>query len=252
MTAIDQLNAERIKLSTIRSPLWACLAAAVCSLAIAAMQGDNAYGAAGLRPQSAALGVAVFGVPVLMILAAMTVTGEYRSGMIRTTFAANPNRTLVLVAKAVVAGVFSGVYAAVLAIGAVVVAQMASDPVLGGRLSLTDGSVWRVVGSVGLYASLAAVLGVAVGALLRHTAGAVAILLLWPLVIEPIVGNAPDVGAQVGPFLPFGNAFIFTDVSWLYPTYAMPWGAVGSLGYFTAVVAVAFGAATVLINRRDA
>ncbi len=49
------------------------------------------------------MGVAVFGVPVLMILSAMTVTSEYRNGVIRTTFAAIPNRTLVLVAKAVVA-----------------------------------------------------------------------------------------------------------------------------------------------------
>ena len=58
-------------------------------------------------PEKAAIGVAVFGVPVLMILASMTVTGEYRSGMVRTTFLATPNRTLVLVAKAVVAALFS-------------------------------------------------------------------------------------------------------------------------------------------------
>jgi ABC-2 type transport system permease protein len=51
--------------------------------------------------------VAIFGVPVLMILAAMAVTGEYRSGMIRTTFMATPNRALVLVAKAVVAAVYA-------------------------------------------------------------------------------------------------------------------------------------------------
>ena len=77
-------------------------------LGLAALQGSTAYGAAPLPPEKAAIGVAVFGVPVLMVLAAMTVTGEYRSGMIRTTFMATPNRTLVLVAKAVVAALFSG------------------------------------------------------------------------------------------------------------------------------------------------
>ncbi len=58
-------------------------------------------------PERAAMGIAVFGVPVLMVLASMTVTAEYRSGMIRTTFIAAPNRTLVLVAKAVVMSVFA-------------------------------------------------------------------------------------------------------------------------------------------------
>ena len=91
-----------------------------------------------LPPEKAALGVAVFGVPVLMILASMTVTGEYRSGMIRTTFMATPNRTLVLVAKAVVAAVFSAVCAAVMVIGSVVVARLVAKPLVGSQLSLTD------------------------------------------------------------------------------------------------------------------
>lgn len=252
MTVPAALNAERIKLSTVRSPLWSCIAAAVCGLGIAALQGASAYGAAGLPPQSAAIGVAVFGVPVLMILAAMTMTGEYRSGIIRTTFAANPNRTAVLAAKAIVVALFSGLFAALLTIGAVVVARSATGPLLGAQLSLTDGSVWRVVGSLALYAALAAVLGLAVGALLRHTAGTVAVLLLWPLVVEPIVGNLPNVGSEVGPFLPFGNIFVFTDVQWLYPTYVMHWGPVGSLVYFATVVTVGYVAATVVVNRRDA
>jgi hypothetical protein len=250
--AIAALNAERIKLSTIRSPLWSCVAAAVLSLGVAALQGSSAYGAAGLPPEKAALGVAVFGVPVLMVLSAMTMTGEYRSGTIRTTFAAIPNRTLVVVVKAIVAALFSAAYTAVLVLGAMLAAQVASTPVLGSMLSLTEAGVWRVTGALALFAALAAVLGVGVGALLRYAAGAVAVLLLWPLVVEPILGNLPDVGSQVGPYLPFGNAFRFTDVEWLYPTYSMPWDRFGSLIYFAAVVAVVFIAATVVVNRRDA
>ena len=246
------LNAERIKLSTIRSPLWSSIAAAVLSLGVAALQGSSAYGAAGLSPEKAAVGVAVFGVPVLMVLSAMTMTGEYRSGMIRTTFAAVPNRTLVIAAKAVVTAAFSAFYTAAMVIGAVLVARMTATPLLGAHLSLTEPGVWRVVGALALFAALAAVLGVGVGALLRHAAGAVAVLLLWPLVVEPIAGNLPDVGSQVGPYLPFGNAFVFADVQWLYPTYSMPWDRLGSLTYFAAVVAVVFVAATVVVNRRDA
>jgi hypothetical protein len=198
--------------------------------------------------------VAVFGVPVLMVLAAMTVTGEYRSGMIRTTFMATPNRSLVLVAKAVVAALFSVVCTALMVIGAVLAARVSAPPVVGveSHLSLAAAETWRAVGAIALYGVLAAVLGVGVATLLRHSAGAVAVLLMWPLVVEPILGNLPNIGSEIGPYLPFGNAFLFTRVQWLYPVYDMPWGERGSLLYFAAVVALVFAAAIVVVNRRDA
>ncbi len=191
MSAAAVLNAERIKLSTTRSPLWSAVAVAVLSLGLAAMQASTVYGPGPLEPQKAAMGVAVFGVPVLMILSALTVTNEYRSGLIRTTFMAVPNRTLVLVAKAIVAAAFSSFYAAVMVVASIVVARSDLD--------------WRLVGAIALYAALAAVLGVAVGALLRASAGAVALLLLWPLVAEPLLGNMPNISTEVGPYLPFGE-----------------------------------------------
>jgi ABC-2 type transport system permease protein len=252
MSAVAVLESERIKLSTTRSVLWTSVAIAMLSIGLAALQGSIAYGAAQLPPERAATGVAVFGVPVLMILAALTVTGEYRSGMIRTTFMATPNRTSVLVAKAVAAAMFSAVYAAALTIAAVLVGRLMAPPLVGSNLSLVDPGTWRLVGAISLFAALAAVLGVAVAALLRHSAGAVAVLLMWPLVAEPILGNLPNIGSEVGPYLPFGNAFLFTRVEWLYPVYDMPWGERGSLLYFAAVVAVTFAAAIVVVNRRDA
>jgi ABC-2 type transport system permease protein len=252
MSVASALNAERIKLVTVRSPLWSGIVAAVCSLGIAGLQGATAYGTAGLPPERAAIGVVVFGVPVLMVLAAMTVTGEYRTGMITATFTANPNRATVLVAKAVVAAVASGVFTVLLTIAGLTVARLSADPLLGAQLSLADGAAWRVVGAVTSYAALAAVLGVGVGALLRHTAGATALLLLWPLIVEPVLANLPDVGARVEPFLPFGNAFAYVEVQWLYPRYDMPWGPFGSLVYFVVVVAAVFVSSVVLVNRRDA
>ena len=254
MSAVALLNAERIKLSTTRSPLWTAVAVAGLSLGLAAIQGSAAYGPTPLPPEKPAIGVAVFGVPMLMVLAAMTVTGEYRSGTIRTTFMATPNRSLVLTSKAVVAAVFSGIYTALMVIGAVLAARMAAPPLVGveSRLSLAAAETWRVVGAVALYGVLTAVLGVGIGALLRHSAGAVTVLLMWPLVVEPILGNLPNIGSEVGPYLPFGNAFLFTRVQWLYPAYDMPWGERGSLLYFAAVVAAVFAAAVVAVNRRDA
>jgi ABC-2 type transport system permease protein len=252
LAVLSEIRAERIKLSTTRSPLWMAASVAVLSLGLAMLQGTTAYDFATLPPQKAAMGVAIFGVPVLMILASMTVTGEYRSGMIRTTFMAVPNRTVVLVAKAIVAAVFSGVCAAVMVVGSIVVARAVAKPFVGSQLSLSDPASWRAVGAIALYAALAAVLGVGVGALLRAAPGAVAVLLLWPLVAEPILGNLPNIASEVGPYLPFANIYLFIDVQWLYPAYAMPWGGIGSSVYFTAVVAVVFVAAQVVLNRRDA
>jgi len=254
VTAAALLDAERIKLSTTRSPVWTAVAVAGLSFGLAAIQGSAAYGVGPLPAERPALGVAVFGVPVLMVLAAMTVTGEYRSGMIRTTFMATPNRTLVLVAKAVVVSVFTGAYTAVMVVGAVLAARMAAPPRVGAesQLSLAAAGTWRVVGAIALFGALTAVLGIGVGVLLRHSAGVVAVLLMWPLVAEPILGNLPNIGSEVGPYLPFGNAFLFARVQWLYPVYDMPWGELGSLLYFAAVVAVVFAAAIFVVNRRDA
>jgi ABC-2 type transport system permease protein len=239
MSALAAVNAERIKVLTTRSTLWSAAVIAVLSLGLAAIQASTAYGPGGVPPEKAAMGVAVFGVPVMMVLSALTVTNEYRNGVIRTTFAAVPNRTLVLVAKAVVAAVLSGVYSAVMVMASIVVAH--SDP-----------GDWRLVGAIALYAVLAAVLGVAVGALIRASAGATALLLLWPLVAEPLLGNMPNISPRIGPYLPFANAFTYIDVQWLYPYYAMPWGPVGSIAYFAVVVAAVFVAALVTVNRRDA
>ncbi|KGI66586.1 ABC transporter permease [Mycolicibacterium rufum] len=226
-SALAVLNAERIKLTTLRSPILSVALVASFSVGLAAMQ-----------PRTAALSVVAFGVPVLMVVAALTVTGEYRTRMIATTFLATPARSVVLGAKAVVAAVFCAVAAAVMVIGSLLVAR---EPL-----------AVRTVAAIALYAALAAVLGVGVGALLRHSAGAVSVLLLWPLLVETLVGNLPGRGPQIGPYLPFANMFRFLDVQWLFSGYAWHWGPLGSLAYFTALVAVVFGAAVFVVNRRDA
>lgn len=244
------VNAERIKLATLRSPLWATAAAAVLSFGLAALQASVAYDNERLEVPVAALGVAVFGVPVLMIVAAMTLTGEYRSGLIATTFMATPARTLVVCAKVLVAGAFSAVSGALMVVGSVLVARFVAAPGVAAGLTAADTLVFAA--AIALYAALAAALGVAVAALLRHTAGAVTVLLLWPLLVEPLLANLPGRRWEIGPYLPFANVFRFLDVQWLFPGIAMRWGTVGSLGYFAAVVAVVFAMALLTVGRRDA
>jgi hypothetical protein len=199
-----------------------------------------------LTPADTVLGAVVFGVPVLMVVAAMTVTGEYRTATIATTFAATPARWIVLAAKGVVAAVFCAVIAALtVALSALVVTALHHGPGVGAGLP-------AATARVSAYAAVAGVLAVGVAVLLRHTAGAVTVLLLWPLLVEPLLANLPQTGARLGPWLPFANAFRFLDVRWLLPDIDPPWGPGGSLVYTAAVVAVVFGAALVVISRRDA
>ncbi len=244
------VDAERIKLTTLRSPLWASAAAAMLSFGLAALQASVAYDYARLTASEAALGVAVFGVPVLMIVSAMTLTGEYRSGLIATTFMVTPGRMLVICAKALVAAVFSAVAAALMVAGSVLVARLFAAPGVGDGLTLAGTGGFAA--AIALYAALAAALAVAVAALLRHTAGAVTVLLLWPLLVEPLLANVPGRRWEIGPYLPFANVFRFLEVQWLFPEFAWRWGTLGSLGYFAAVVAIVFVAALVTVERRDA
>ena len=95
----------------------------VLGLGFAAIQAATLSPQGVLEPQRAAIGVSVFGVPVLMILSAMSVTGEYRSGMIRTTFLATPRRAWALTAKAIVMGALSAVVTGAMVVAAVVFAR---------------------------------------------------------------------------------------------------------------------------------
>jgi ABC-2 type transport system permease protein len=242
------ISAEWIKLTTTRSPFLLACAVTLLSLGFAAIQA--VAGLTPLLPERAAIGVATFGVPALTILAALTITGEYRTGTIATTFLASPERTLVLLAKSAVAAAVSAVITAAMVLASCLLAGqlITEDP--GADLSATSPEVWRAVGAITLYAALCAILGVGLGALIRHSAGVIAVVLLVPFVAEPLLGSAPRIGHRVGPLLPFTNAYAFTEVPSLV-TFTMWWGPLGSLVYFTALVLVIFGAAVVVTGRRD-
>lgn len=247
---MSAIAAERIKLTSTRSPGWLALTVIVLSLGFAAIQAVAALPYSTLAPDRAVLGVAMFGVPVLMILSALTVTGEYRTGMIRTTFMATPRRSRVLIAKAAVAMALSGLLGAAMSLGSIVLVGAMVDERQGAQLALTLSGPWRTVAAVTLYAVLAALLAVGLGALLRHSAAVIAVLLLMPFVVEPLLGATPGLGSRLGPLLPFANANAFTEIPWLQ-TFSMWWGPVGSAVYFAAVAATVFAAALAVVTRRD-
>lgn len=246
------LLAEWSKLTSTRVPLWAALAVAVLSLGMALLLGYTAYPLSPMSAPKAATGAAMLGVPALMVLASMTVTGEYRSAMIRTTFLVTPNRSLVLTAKALVAALFCAVVTAPATLGSVLLAAAVAAPRAAAGLDLAHADTWRCVGAVAVFAAVAAVAAVAVGVLVKEPATAVAVLLMWPLVIESVLGSLPPISDRVGPYLPFANGLEFIGVPRFTAPYPMAWGPAGGGLYFAAVVAVIAAAALLAINRRDA
>lgn len=253
------LAAERIKFTTTKSPWWCSAIVVVLGLGFGALLGlagklaaesDNA---SDIPPTTVydvvGSGVGGFGIMVLMILAALTVTSEYRFGLIRTTFQAVTNRASVLGAKALIVGVYGALLSLVLAFGAFYLAKALAGDQAGALLSFDVDGTWRVIYGTAILAFVQIVLAVGVGALLRQSAGAIAILLLWPLLLENLVGIIPKVGEKIQPFLPFLNANHFLGSG---GSIDFHWGPIGSLIYFIAFTAVVFGAAVVVVNRRDA
>ena len=143
---------------------------------------------------------AFLGLMVIVVVAAMFFSTEYRRGLIRTTLAATPRRGAVLAAKAVVIGAvafITGLVAAVVSIGLGVPKEENQGQVLLTTPVLTDVRV--IVGTAAMLA-VAAVFAVALGAILRRSAAAITIAVVT--VVMPFLLTALNVvPAGVGDWL---------------------------------------------------
>lgn len=248
--------AERIKLTSTRSPWWCSAIVVALGLGLAALIAAVSRASVGkenetlLTTAGAMVGVSGFGVMVLMIMATLTVTSEYRFGIIRTTFQATPNRSRVLVTKALLTGAYAAMLTFVLGLLAYLIAKpLAGDA--GRQMSLSSDADWRALYGLAIYAFLAVVLSVGVGALVRQSAAAISLIVLWPLLIETLLGSFGSFGRNVQPFLPFANInrFLGEDTASAAHWHWGPWG---GLIYFIVFTAIVFGAAVVVTNSRDA
>ncbi|MDL9938386.1 ABC transporter permease [Gordonia sp. ABSL1-1] len=241
---IATINAERIKLTTTRAPYWCLGTVAVLALGLAFLTGIGSSNGDPLDVYVYLVGLNTLGIAVLTIMAILGITSEYRFGTIKPTFLAVPKRWTVLTAKAVVYAVLAFVVVLVLFVVSLVLAFSAA----GADLDFGDSDTIRAMWGTPVVASLYMVIAIALGALLRHTAGAVALALIWPWVAENIIAALPTVGEHVGPFLPFLNATAFLSGG----NDDFHWGAYGSLAYFAGFTAILFGIAVAVVDKRDA
>ena len=252
-----ELRSEWIKLRTVRSTIWSYATVIGISLGLAALMSASidlagreipAVEQATFLAQPATFGV-FFGQLVVAVLGVLAISGEYSTGMIRSSITAVPRRLPVLAAKAVVLFVCTFVVGLISTIGSYLVAAM----FLAGKgvtASLADPDLLLPLLGGALYLALVAVFALGVGAMLRSSAGGIAaslgILLLLPIVLSMIPAQWL---ADLLPYL-ISNAGLasfglngFTSASfetWQNILIVVGW------------VAVSLAGAAVLLKRRDA
>ncbi len=235
---------EWIKLRTLRSTRWSLLVALAGLIGIGIASGVNTRNPRGDVTNNILAGGALASL-VFAVLGVLVMTSEYSSGAIRATLAASPRRPLVLTAKASVFGVVALVagelatFAGFLA-GAAFVRAGVPHP------ALSQPAVLRAVALSGAYLSLVGLIGLALGAIVRH--GAVAITAVVGLVfVAPLLGLAATPAGKFIPELIYANSLGATQP--VSGFSLSPWAGFGIICAYAAVLLAVGGW---LFARRDA
>jgi ABC-2 type transport system permease protein len=201
------ITSEWIKFRTLRSTL-AVLGAAMIGLVVIALivafntrhltaniQADDADASGPM--QGYYLGQLLIGA-----LGVLFVTGEYSTGMIRSTLAAVPKRLPVLWAKLIVFVTVTATAMIVMCVVAFLAAQAVISRSRTGY-SLTDPHVLRVVIGTAVYLTLIGVIGAMLGWIVRSTPGAlvayIAVILVLPVLFGTVLGTW---GKDIAKFMP--------------------------------------------------
>jgi ABC-2 type transport system permease protein len=255
VTPVRAIRAERIKLFSLRSS-WITLAVAVVAvIGLGALfSAVTSSHWSEIRPEERLqfdpVGVSLRGVMlaqlVIGVLGALVITGEYATGMIRSSLMAVPRRLPVLVAKAVV---FAGV-TFVLSLISAFVAFFVGQAALGSHgTTLGAGHALRPIVGVALYLTVVALFALGLGFALRNTAGTIATVFGLLLVVPGLAQLLPTSWQpHVLPYLP-SNAG--ASVFQLHPDPGML-GTWAGFGVFCAWAAAALLLGAFLLRRRDA
>lgn len=194
---IAQLRSELLKLRSTRTSLLLVVSLVALLVLVVALH-VLSFDAAALsreRDQRQILGLGTsIGALFASLLGALSITGEFRTGMIRPTFLVTPRRTRVLSAKVAanaLAGAAIGLIAQVLTAGS----EAAGLALRGVDIQLSVDDYTQLLAGGAAVGAFFAAIGVGVGAATRNQVAAVAGLCLWLLFLEPLVlGNVPAVG----------------------------------------------------------
>jgi len=256
------MRGEWIKLLSLRSTWWT-LGATVAVITLIAFASASSLGSLADDPRNPSglteihgativSGGAQIGVVAIAVLGALLITGEYTTGMIRSTFAAVPTRVPVLVAKAIALVVLATAVTAV----SLALSYFAAAPQLskyGLVPALDDTQTWQVFGGTVYFLVAAALFALGVGAILRSTAGTVTVALTVLLLMPGFLGFISlDWVETIVSYLPLPAANAFLAVGGSASLGGNQLSAGTGLVVVAAYAVVPLVAAAVLLRRRDA
>jgi ABC-2 type transport system permease protein len=252
------LAVERIKLFTTRSPWWCALITLAVTMGFTALITGLADANDRITVSSTEFGY-TFGLAVIMVLAALAVTTEYRFGTIRTTFQAIPHRGSALLAKTTVVALLAFVLGELAGFGSWGLAKLIKPSA---NLALSSTADWINVAGIGVVYAVTAVIAIAVGILIRHSAGAISLLLIYNLAVESLISLIPSAGPKIHKWLPFNVAEKFLTGNGASnggrasntgpPLSDSPLSPGWALAYFAGFALVLLGIAIFAANKRDA
>ncbi|HEY8319657.1 MAG TPA: ABC transporter permease [Amnibacterium sp.] len=279
LSTLHVVRSEWIKLRTLRSTWWCGAIIVVLSVLFGLLISGFINRDGTTLPTSAQdaylVGVVTAGTTFTQLIAAvlgvLVISGEYGTGMIRSTFAAVPSRLPALLAKLAVLVVMMFV----LGLIAVALTLAATVGILAGHgvdAHLGDSAVWMPILGSAVYLALVSGLAFSIGALVRNTAGgisaAIGLLLVLPILL------AVAIGLTQAAWLANVNAVLPSAAGGQLYAYASPSGAAavtgpggrraaqltadvvlngwGGLGVLAAWILAALVPALVLVRRRDA
>ena len=182
------------------------------------------------------------------VLGVLVIANEYSSGTIRASLLAVPHRTPMLLAKAAVFAVVVFVVGLVAAFAAFAIGA----PILHSKVpvGIGDPGVLRAIIGAGLYGAVLGVFSIAIGAIVRHTAGGIAGIIAFVLVLAPLTQLIPgSIGDHVFAYLPTSAGQLMVNARQGPDDLFTPWQGFGVMCLWTLGLMVL---ANYLLRRRDA
>jgi ABC-type transport system involved in multi-copper enzyme maturation permease subunit len=257
VTQLRVIRSEWTKLWSLRSTRWSLLAAVVSMAGLGPLVATfqmNRWNSMSLADRlhfnaiNTAVGGWHFAQLAIAVLGVLVISGEYSTGQIRSSFMAVPKRLPVFWAKA---GTFA-VVAFVLTLIAAFVGFFGAQAILTQhhvQTTLSHAPALRAVIGAALYLAVLGVFCTGLGALVRNTAGGIALFVGLLFVLPGVVAILPtSMQNAINPYLPLNaGTAILSGTREAHTLAAWPGFAV-FCGY-TAIVVIA---AAVLMKRRDA
>lgn len=256
VTQARVLRSEWTKLYSLRSTRYALLVTAVLTVGLGLIASAitvsrwstmSLADKATFEPLNTSLLGVRFGVLAIGVLGVLLITGEYTTGMIRSTMTAVPTRLPVLWAKI---GVY-GLVALVITIPAAAIAFFAGQAILSGQhieIAFSHAGVPAAVLGAAGYLTLVGLFAMGLGAILRNTAAGIASFAAIMFVIPPLITILPSsIADSITPYLPSNAGEAMMEIGHHANTLSPGAG----LAVLAAEVVAVIAAAALLLNRRD-